>query len=107
MYCMGHLASKCGVTCGKTVFRWKIKLEASSTLPDSTLREHMYNSGVPVGIDHLSVHVELGTKSFSITLSHEMDDCSNVTFPLWETLQSLKLTSFTFSTILDFSTTLL
>ncbi|CAN7046106.1 unnamed protein product [Brassica oleracea var. botrytis] len=38
---MGHLASKCGVTCGKTVFRWKIKLEASSTLSDSTLREHM------------------------------------------------------------------
>ncbi|CDY39182.1 BnaC09g21620D [Brassica napus] len=44
---------------------------------------YKYNSIVPVGIDHLSVHAELGAKSFSIPLSHEMDDSSNVTFPLW------------------------
>ena len=51
---------------------------------------YKYYINVPVGIDHLSVHVELETKSFFITLSHEMDDSSNVTFLLWGNLSKLE-----------------
>ncbi|KAH0885092.1 hypothetical protein HID58_061188 [Brassica napus] len=94
-----------------TSFRWKIKLEASA-LPYSTSREHLlslvmltwdagwsphhgqcpykYSSSVPDGIDYLTAHVELGTKSFSITLSDETDVSSHVTFPLWENTRKLE-----------------
>ncbi|KAF8048361.1 hypothetical protein N665_0178s0023 [Sinapis alba] len=140
---MGRLASKCVVTCGKTVFlahtslflrdgtlltsfTWKIKfltvkwytqdhkvlrriLDYGKELgmPDRVLINgkgpYKYNSSILDAIDYLTTHVELDTKSSSITLSHEMDDSSHV----GKTFKSLKVALFTFSAILNFSTTLL
>ncbi|KAL0741803.1 hypothetical protein Bca4012_083316 [Brassica carinata] len=70
-------------------------------MPDRVLingkGSYKYNNCVPDGIDYLTTHVEPSTTlgffmSFAITLYHEVEDFSHVSFRLCgKTFRSLKL----------------